>query len=306
MTIFAMSINKVAQFLRACPETSVNYELLKMSTRNARAAVAAQTLEILRLGKYQLGATEIDIAQALADSCQQTVLYRPDALAQLLATLAPPIACDTRITVLNTTTFAAARQLIAEGFEDVFCLNFASAKNPGGGFIAGSQAQEECLARASWLYASLLTQPDYYDANRALRSSLYTHHAIYSPKVPVFRNDKDALLPAFYQVSILTSPAVNAGAIKQNEPHRVAQIETEMRHRIHTVLAVARKHQHRALVLGAWGCGVFANDPPQVARWFREALEHPTFHHAFERVVFAVLDRAAAAPSFSAFEAAWA
>lgn len=34
-------------------------------------------------------------------------------------------------------------------------LNFASAKNPGGGFLRGSQAQEECLARASTLYGSI-------------------------------------------------------------------------------------------------------------------------------------------------------
>ena len=34
------------------------------------------------------------------------------------------------------------------------------------------------------------------------------------------------------------------------------------------VLAVARDQGHRALVLGAWGCGVFRNDPAQVAAAF--------------------------------------
>jgi uncharacterized protein (TIGR02452 family) len=50
-----------------------------------------------------------------------------------------------------------------------------------------------------------------------------------------------------------------------------------------------------ALVLGAWGCGVFGNDPAMVARRFGEFLkEGGAYAHAFTDVTFAVLDRGGA------------
>ena len=51
------------------------------------------------------------------------------------------------------------------------CLNFASGKNICGGFLKGSTAQEECLARASGLYSVLLSYTDvnpdtYHEKNK--------------------------------------------------------------------------------------------------------------------------------------------
>jgi uncharacterized protein (TIGR02452 family) len=75
-----------------------------------------------------------------------------------------------------------------------------------------------------------------------------------------------------------------------------------MQHRIHSILAIARQHGHRSLVLGAWGCGVFKNDPQEIAQWFHAALiDNLMFSGAFERVVFAVLDRSTAQENFRAF-----
>jgi uncharacterized protein (TIGR02452 family) len=54
------------------------------------------------------------------------------------------------------------------------------------------------------------------------------------------------------------------------------------------VLRVAAAHGHRELVLGAWGCGVFGNDPAEVAQVFAETLAASPW---FDLVVFAVLDR---------------
>lgn len=62
-----------------------------------------------------------------------------------------------------------------------------------------------------------------------------------------------------------------------------------MRARVDRALAVMAHHGHRHLVLGAWGCGVFGNDPEIVADQFAVALEGP-FAGVFEEVVFAVLD----------------
>ena len=66
-------------------------------------------------------------------------------------------------------------------------LNFASARNPGGGFLRGAKAQEEDLCRCSGLYETLLECPTYYSVNRHQKSMMYTDHIIYSPKVVFFR-----------------------------------------------------------------------------------------------------------------------
>ena len=113
------------------------------------------------------------------------------------------------------TTLAAAERL-AE-FRPL-CLNFASAKNPGGGLLSGSQTQEESLARSSGLYATLLPMTELYAYNRHLGTSLYSDYMIYSPDVPVFRSDSGLLLEVPYLASFITAPAVNAGAVEKNEP----------------------------------------------------------------------------------------
>jgi uncharacterized protein (TIGR02452 family) len=61
---------------------------------------------------------------------------------------------------------------------------------------------------------------------------------------------------------------------------------------------VAAAHNHRRLVLGAWGCGVFGNEPATVAAAFATALRHSPW---FDEIIFAVLDRQRAAPIYTAF-----
>jgi uncharacterized protein (TIGR02452 family) len=249
----------------------------------------------------------VSLSAALDEMLKGTVLYTPSDLELLVNSISKHPHIETEISVCNCTTFSAARSLMDAGYINPLCLNFASAKNPGGGFLSGSQAQEECLARASALHQSLASQMTYYEVNRSHSSALYTNHIIYSPHVPVFRSDDDALLQEQYLVSIVTSPAVNAGAVRKNEPSNVSLIQPTMQTRIRSVLAIARKHEHNAIVLGAWGCGVFGNDPSNVARWFADALVNDSqFAGAFERVVFAVLDFAEGAPTYEAFRKVFA
>lgn len=273
-----------------------------MANRKQRAQIAKETIEVLERESYSLDGVDVSLSEMLGNMRDGTTLYTPSDLKSLVNSLEPPKPSNTKFHVVNCTTFAAAKLLIDEGYTNPLCLNFASAKNPGGGFLSGSQAQEECLARASGVHQSLSREMTYYDINRSYSSSLYTNHIIYSPTVPVFRNDDDGLIPEPYAVSIITSPAVNAGAIRKNEPNVISQIRPSMEERIHSVLAVGRHHGHKAVVLGAWGCGVFGNDPSDIARWFSDALNSDSrFVGAFDRVVFAVLDFADDAPTYNAF-----
>jgi uncharacterized protein (TIGR02452 family) len=204
----------------------------------------------------------------------------------------------------NETTFQALERLASGPGGHLACLNFASAKNPGGGFLNGSLAQEEALACASGLYPCLLTVPEYYERNRANRSALYLDLAIFSPLVPFFRNDEGLLLEKTILASVITAPAPNAGAIAQSEPANLCHIEPTLRRRAELVLGIASAHQVNRLVLGAWGCGVFRNDPRVVAAIFAELLLSPgEFAGAFEEVVFAAYDRSENLATYRAFAA---
>ncbi len=260
--------------------------------RDNRRKIGSQTVEIVDRGWYGIdGHVRIDIATKVTQCLNNTRLYTPGDLDSLL-TREHSGAYQTVFTVENETTLSAAERLVVEQIRPkTLCLNFASAKNPGGGFLGGSQAQEESLARSSALYASLLTQNAYYETNRACRTALYTDHMILSPGVPVFRADDGSLLPEPYLLSILTSPAVNAGAVKKNEQDKESLIVPTMKQRIAKVLAIATVQGYEHLVLGAWGCGVFRNDPAEIAKLFAEALlDGGQFAHCFESVTFAVLD----------------
>ena len=262
--------------------------------------IAEQTVQILRSGVYRApSGAEIRIQDFLAAAVGGTRHYTPDDVARLVEGRARAAGRGPAFEVTGETTVAACQRLAGS---DPVALNFASARNPGGGFLSGAKAQEEDITRCSALYDCLLQAPGYYAANRAQRSLLYTDHLIYSPRVPFFRDDALDLLEEPFTTSIITSPAPNAGEALQRDEARDAIAATLLR-RAAQVLAVAEAHGHRTLVLGAWGCGVFRNDPDEVADVFARHLlggEAP-FAGSFERVVFAVYDRSAAQANLGAF-----
>ncbi|MEV6300230.1 TIGR02452 family protein [Actinoplanes sp. NPDC051861] len=234
--------------------------------------IAAETISIVERGGYD-GA---DIAEAVAASVAGTRLYQP---ADPLPAFPGPATAIVEVT--GESTLAAARRL----GPGAASLNFASARKPGGGFRNGAQAQEESLARSSALYPSLLAAGDFYAHQRSL---LYTDRVIYSPGVPIIRDDSGTLLPEPYLTSFLTAAAPNRAMIARNEPAALPEVPAVLTRRATRVLAVAAAHGHRDLVLGAWGCGVFGNDPAEVAEAFAVALR--AVPH-FDLVVFAIFDR---------------
>ncbi|MBF9134361.1 TIGR02452 family protein [Plantactinospora sp. S1510] len=254
-------------------------------------AIAQETVAAVERGFYRTErGAEVVIADQVTAAVTGTRLYLPDeALPAPAPAEAPPV-----VEVTNETTLAATRRLGG----DPACLVFASARNPGGGFLNGAQAQEESIARGSALYPCLRAAGDFYARHRTEPYLGYSDRVIYSPAVPVFRDDGGAALAAPYPTSFLTSAAPNRSAMLRNQPEHLAEIPAILRRRAARVLAVAAAHGHRTLVLGAWGCGVFGNEPATVADAFAEALrQSPWFAH----VVFAVFDRQADAPTYAAF-----
>ena len=264
--------------------------------RIKREIVGKETVEINEKGWYenQLG-QKVSIELELQQSIANTILIKPEdhsVISQNCADILPSVYNDTEILVVNTTTLEAAFSLLDEvAGERVMCLNFASAKRPGGGFLTGSGAQEESLARSSGLYQCLISQPEYYEKNKACKSMMYTEYMIYSPGVPVYRNDEGHLLDKSYCIDILTAPAANAKqALNRGESE--ADIQDVMDKRIEKVLSVALNQGCKNLVLGAWGCGVFGNKPPMIAKLFaKHLMDDGIFSKAFNNIVFAVYDR---------------
>lgn len=277
------------------------------NNRHGRKQVAELTLEFLEKGRYfSPNGTGVYFTSEQQAAEKGTICYSPEDSTRILqeVTETDRKQHETQIFIRNETTLSAARRLVQEvGITRTAALNFASAKNPGGGFLGGSQAQEESLARSSGLYPTLKAQEAYYLTNRNFGSALYSDYIIFSPQVPVFRNDENEILDPFYLCSFITCPAPNAGAVQQNRKADIPLIGPTMRRRISKVLAIAEAQQMDALVLGAFGCGVFRNDPAEVAGYFAELLlDGGPFEGAFKRIDFAVLDHSGG-KTYTAFEA---
>lgn len=260
-----------------------------------RIEIAQDTLKILEAGYYHSPEGElVDITQKLATCLEQTKYYEPDTLSNIKqdVLLSPSHFSNTQFEVRNETTLIGAERLAkSQQFQKIGVLNFASAKNPGGGFLSGAQAQEESLARSSALYKSLLKCPNYYEYHRSQKSLLYSDRMIYSPNCPVFRKDDGTLLEEPYLVDFITSPAPNAGAILKNQPQEAEKIQEVLYERGAKLLSLASYKGCDALVLGAWGCGVFRNEPSMVAQMFSEfLLANGQFKERFKSVIFSVFD----------------
>jgi uncharacterized protein (TIGR02452 family) len=272
-----------------------------------REQIAQDTLLILKQGKYQSPSGRlIDLTADLRYCTDNTQYYEPDALDGIRdKVFSQPAQFDaTAFEIKNETTLQGSARL-ALGYADSILgvLNFASAKNPGGGFLTGAQAQEESLARSSGLYSSLVKCHAYYEFHRAQHDLLYSDRMIYSPRCPVFRNDEGALLEQPYYADFITSPAPNAGVLQQqNDIEKIAQLENVLRERASKFLGLALKNGCNILVLGAWGCGVFRNDPKLVARIFHDLLgSGKLYWQRFHRVVFSVLDTSRNQETYKAF-----
>ncbi|REC55868.1 TIGR02452 family protein [Chryseobacterium piscium] len=254
--------------------------------------MAKDTLDILAK-KYYINEykEKINIENELEISTKGTILFSPEELSEITKNELPENDFETQFEVWRCSSLKAILKLAEEENQDkLMCLNFASAKNPGGGFINGAEAQEESLARTSALYEIQLQAGDYYKTHREMESCFYTDTMIYSPKVPVFRKDKGKLLPKPVLCNFITSPAVNAGVVKRQEQERAHEIFGAMDVRTDKMLSLALHQGNETLILGAWGCGVFKNDPKEIAELFKKHL-HGKYKNKFKRVVFAILSK---------------
>ena len=264
-----------------------------------RKAMAKETLEIMKQGYYEpeikneMGQKaekrQIIIKEDMEQSIRRSTLISPAEGEKILEKYSLCANCsqpETRVD--NISTVDAIRLLAEEGKTDIGVLNFASAKNPGGGFLNGAKAQEESLTVSGTLYPTLTAHEEYYKENRAHRSMMYLDYGIYSPVVVFFRDGAFRLTETPVKASVLTLPAVNMGQVLL-KGENAEEAKRVMRRRMKLALGIFAEQKAKHLVLGAYGCGVFRNDPGEVAAWWRELLEEGMGQY-FDSVFHAVLD----------------
>ena len=244
--------------------------------------------------------TDKDLKAAVEKSIKETTLYA-DGEYPVMHSAQEQF--DTRITVTKNKSFEAAMDLCKKYPDKKIAVhNFASATNPGGGVVGGSRAQEECLCRCSTLYPVLNTNllwGGFYGFHRSRHDVLYTDACIYSPGILIIKTDTELpkRLPKeeWCQVDVITCAAPNLRANpynKMNPGSGVAAKVTDKelleihKKRATQMLNVALAEGAQVLVLGAFGCGAFQNNPEVVARAYKEVLKE--FEGAFAHIEFAV------------------
>ena len=167
------------------------------------------------------------------------------------------------------------------GKEKIAVLNFASYRNAGGGFLNGSMAQEEALCHSSFLYNILRKFPKYYEWNEAnYNKGLYKNRALYSPNVFFF-----FFFDRHYVIAdVITCAAPNRSMLLKDGRFSEKENETVLKDRIRFIRDICDNEGVEVLIAGAFGCGVFAQKPETVARFFREVFSDTKV----KKVIFAV------------------
>lgn len=192
-----------------------------------------------------------------------------------------------KLSVMDATSSQAVHR--APSGTRVTVLNFASGTRVGGDFLTGSLAQEEDLCRTSTLFASLscgAARP-FYEAGRAA-DAMGAHAALLSPDVFFFLDDGgQPIIPRRANVISCAAPNLREFPGDQGRQRQAGEL---IRTRTHLVLRAAGELETDHLILGAWGCGVFGNDPGVVAPAMLFALREHLHRHdsTLSEVTFAI------------------
>lgn len=240
------------------------------------------------------------LAEAISSSKAGTKFYAAD---EYLRKAAPAPERSTEINVTQERSLEAAKRLSEKHMgKRIAVLNFASATNPGGGVARGSSAQEEALCRCSTLYPCLTAKElkaPFYSMHKDLHDTRYTDACIYTPGIISIKSDTafPQAVPEseWFSVDVITCAAPNLQKEPYNsmnpgygKPVKVTPSELLEIHkkRGSHILDIAAANGAAAVVLGAFGCGAFRNDPNIVAESYREIL--PSYKNFFDEIVFAV------------------
>jgi uncharacterized protein (TIGR02452 family) len=167
-------------------------------------------------------------------------------------------------------------------------LNMASAKRPGGGVENGATAQEESMFRCSNLWNSI--DRSHYPLK--MDECLYTENS-------TFFKDRNYDLMEPIDCDVMTIAAINLNEMghflgkrvaKFNDLNKTIAYEDNTRNKIRLMASIPSTFGVRNLILGAWGCGVYKNDPERMAGYFRDVIIGEGYHGLYDMVIFAIIN----------------
>ena len=230
----------------------------------------------------------------------------------IIALPKPLYAESAQVIVTKNRSFEAARPYAEQGLK-IAVLNFASSTNPGGGVTSGASAQEECLCHVSTLYPCLKDESMwdlFYAPHRKARNPLHNDDIIYTKDVIVFKDDDYQPLPKPFTVDVITcaAPTLREQSSNRYNPSdgdKAPDITPEDLLALHEkrgrqILSAAVANGAQVIILGAFGCGAFKNDPAVVAQAYANIL--PEYLHYFRTIEFAVYCRPHSPQNFDAFK----
>lgn len=262
-----------------------------------RVRILRETMKAAEDGFYFVEEREVKLPVSF-EQIKETKLYSAEQIAQLPEVSLPgnkPV----RITLRNQDTLEAAFELHQrrkKTEKPVLVLNFANPHRPGGGIRSKPGTQEEHLCVKTTVLCSLETEEawPFYQTNLDCGTQAQTDTILFSPNTMVIRNPDLSLREDPFPVAVMTVSAPIAARMEMEE---LPKLEIILSSRIHGMLRTAAAEGYTRLVLGAWGCGNFGNDPELVAKLFHEALQG-----YFEEVAMAVFDNTEAQHRYSCFE----
>ena len=255
-----------------------------MRDRNKNIQILEETLAICSRGYYGVNGQRAECKLSKLQMPQSEVVLPEDeipSLDQFGRRFSTTYKCE------YGDSFSAARKLADEGKECILVLNFANASHPGGGVRNGATAQEEDLCRKSSLLFSLesMQARRFYNYNWKQVGNLGTDAVIITPRVEIIRDDENNLLEESVVVAVMTcaAPDIREGLGNMTQE----EYEALVYNRIMRMLIVAASRGYNNLVLGAWGCGVFGNDPKVMSDLFKKAARETD--GLFETMEFAII-----------------
>ncbi|NGX41877.1 MAG: hypothetical protein K940chlam7_00151 [Chlamydiae bacterium] len=200
-----------------------------------------------------------------------------------------------QIVVSNQDTFVLAETFLKEGYNPLV-LNMACSDYPGGGVEEGASAQEESLFRRSNYHHALnLNENPYLKEQLESKYQISEFGVIYTPNLQVFRGAEAAGYPFIqpFTVNMIASPAYDCRPCGDKpldkEKYDEEKYVEGMKNKIRIILRCAAYYGHDALVLGAYGCGSFCNNPEEVSTFFQDVFEESEFTGQFKCIGFAIL-----------------
>ena len=271
-------------------------------TRPVRAKVFQSTLQIVVNGGYRTtSGVNIELEKFYNDKALQDNVF----CEREISLKDPQKLFVTNIQVVNQDCLAYAKSLLEQDSADDLCvLNMASAKSPGGGVYGGAGAQEEYLFRCSDYYRFLFqyADPASFDCEKVYGIPHNPRHSyplkrnfggVYSHGVTIFRDTEAngyALLETPWKVNFVAVAANNIRRYMNGRTTIPDKFIPSTLSLIRTILRIAYNNGQRRLVLGAFGCGAFANPPGHMAQLFKQVFEEPEFQGLFREIHFAIIE----------------